>query len=545
MPLSRFLFLLPALLVGAAWAQPADSSAVTKGAVTKGIVWRQPDDLGAALRDLRAMREAGVEAVRTGLVTRAPVLQTADLLGLRFYQDLPVADLPAARLADTLAFAARELRAALDLAEQHPSAHAFGLARFADTSDRASCAYVRTLADLVRAEGPPGAQTYYLSHFTEDDVCAEAVDFVLLDARGHEPLSLVRRWRAAHDGPVGISSFGAPVDDRVEGGYRTPRSPAAQARFLENGLADLFALEPPPEAVFVFAWRDGVEAPYGLFQAEGDVPRPAFEVVSGFYTGRQRVFAFDAGSEPAAPPNTPTFVLVGWLLAIALALVLAFAVRFRQLLPRYFTRHAHYLEALQRGRGAEGWASLALAAILALGAGVVGAVVLYAATETDVLEALVGGMQPETEARVLGLLGTPLAVALLVGVVYGVWLLLNMLWLLALAGRRHRIRPGQALTLAAWSRWPVLALVVGAVLVAVQPAAVRWVPFVLAAWVLIELVAGVRMLYDFSRVTRVPMPRALVLGLGVPLGILAALWVFALVAVRPELTFLWHLATRQ
>ncbi len=537
---SRLLLLLAALTVASASAQPAATSGTAH--IVEGVVWRQPEDLQDALRDLRAMREVGIEAVRTDLVTRAPVLRMADLLGLQFYQDLPVANLPAARLADTLAFAERELDAALALAQQHPSAYAFGLTRYSDTSDPAACAYIQTLAARVGADGQ--SKTYYLSHFIEDDVCGDQVDLVLLDARGHDPLDLVSRWRSAHDTPVGIGSFGTPVDDRVDGGYRTPRSPTAQARFLENGLTDLFALEPPPAAVFVFAWRDGVEAPYGLFQ-DDDVTRPAFGVLRGFYTGEQRVFAFDAGPEPVTRANTPTFVLIGWLLAIGFAVMLALAPRFQQLVPRYFARHAYYREALQRGRAAEEWAGVLLAVVLALSAGVIGAVVLYAATETDVLEALVGGLQPEAEARVLALLGASLAVVLLVGIVYGVWLLLNMLWLLVLTGQSYRIRPGQALTLAVWSRWSVLVLMVGAVLAAVQPTTIRWVPLLLTAWLLIEAVAAVRMLFDFSRVTRVPMPRALLLGLGAPLGVIAALWLVAFVAVRPELAFLWHLATRQ
>ncbi len=542
MPLSPLLFLLLGFLIGPAAAQPADSLGAP--GVVEGVVWWQPEDLGAALRDLGAMREAGVEAVRTDLVTRAPLLRAADLFGMRVYQDLPLADLPAARLADTLAFAERELQAALDLASEHPSARSFGLAGFADTSDPAACAYFEALAERVRSAGLPGARTYYLSHFIEDDVCSTEVDFVLLDARGHEPLALVRRWRAAHETPVGIGSFGAPVDDRTEGGYRTPRSAAAQARFLEDGLGDLLSLEPPPAAVFVYAWRDGVEAAYGLVR-DDDTPRPALEVLTGFYTGRQRVFAFDAGPEPAARESTPTFILTLWLLVLALALMMAFAPRFRQLVPRYFTRHAYYHEALQRGRTGEAWAGFGLAVVLALAAGVLGAVVLRAAAETDVLEALLAGVRPEAEARVLGLIGTPLVIVLLVGVGYGVWLLLNMLWMLALSGRRYRVRPVQALVLAVWSRWPVLVLAVGAVLVAVQPEPIRWVPLLLAAWGLAEAVAAARMLYDFGRVTRVPMPRALVRGLGAPLALGAAAWALAFVAVRPEVAFLWNLATKQ
>ena len=514
-----------ALLLAAALplaAQPADS------AMVRGVVWRQPDSLGAALQDLRAMRDAGVEAVRTDLVTRTPILRTADLLGLAVYQDLGVEDLPAARLADTLAFAERTLREALALARRHPSVRGFGLAHFADTSTPEACGYFEALADLVRSEGGAGLQTYYVSRFVEDDVCGAAVDLVLLDARGRDPAALVERWRSAHDTPVGIGAFGAPVDDGVQGGYRTPRSPAAQARFLENGLGGVRALAPPPAALFVFRWRDGVEAPYGLLDAENR-SRPAFGVMEGFYTGAQRVFAIDAGPEPVAHEDAPTFVLLGWLVAVLLAVLLWLAPRFRQLAPRYFTRHAYYRESLQRGRGLEGWASLGLALAAALAAGIIGAVVLHAASDTDVLEAMMGGMAPATEARVLRVLAEPLAAVLLVSTAYAVWLLVNMLWLFALTGRRHRIRPTQALTLVVWSRWPLLVLMLAAVLVAVQPeASLRGMPLLLTFWALIELVAAVRMLYDFGRVTRVPMPRALLVGFGVPLGLFV---VFALAAV--------------
>ena len=548
----RLARLLPVLLFLAApcvAAQPSDSLRQSaQGATTEtahGVVWRQPDDLAAALRDLRAMRDAGVTAVRTDLITRAPILRTADLFGLAFYQGLSVEDLPAARLADTLAFAQRELRVALELAQRHPSARNFGLARFADTSTPEACQYFRTLTDLVHSEGPPGAQTYYVSRFVEDDECADTVDLVLLDARERDPLRLLERWRAAHDTPVGIGFFGTPVNDSVKAGYRTPRSPAAQARFLEEGLGALLSAEYVPAAVFVFRWRDGVEAPFGLLSLE-DTQRPAYDVVAGFYTGRQRVFAFDAGPEPVAREGASTFVLLGWAIAILLALLLWLAPRFRQIVPRYFVRHAYYRETLQRGRAAEDWANLGLAVALALSAGLIGAVALEAAARTAVIEATMSGLQEESQARVLRVLDTPWAAILVVGLAYTVWLVLNMLWMRVLAGRRYRIRPTQALTLAVWSRWQVLALMVGAVLLAAQSEeTLRWVPLLLSLWALAELVAGVRMLYDFGRVTRVPMLRALVLGLGVPL-ILAAVLVLGLILVaRPELSFLWHLATRQ
>ena len=92
----------------------------------------------------------------------------------------------------------------------------------------------------------------------------------------------------------------------------------------------------------------------------------------------------------------------------------------------------------------------------------------------------------------------------------------------------------------------MLALMAGAVLLAAQSAeTLRWVPLLLSLWAFAELAAGVRMLYDFGRVTRVPMSRALVLGLGVPLVLALVLGAGAFLVARPELSFLWHLATKQ
>jgi hypothetical protein len=553
MPLARLLLLLVVLAAPLALAQEADTTTGERADPrpsmqaerVRGVVWRQPDSLGAALRDLQVMNEAGIRAVRTDLVTRAPLLRAAGLYDIAIYQDLPLDDLPASRLADTLAFARGELQAALELGRRYPAARAFGLARFADTSTQEACAYFRALTDLVRAEGRPGTQTYYLSRFVEDDACASAVDLVLLDARERDPVRLVRRWREAHETAVGLGAFGTAVDDDVEGGYRTPRSAAAQGRFLENGLGALLAMETPPAAVFVFRWRDGVEAPFGLFRAD-DVPRPAFDVVRGFYTDRQDVFAFDAGAEPVAREGASTFVLVGWALVIALAVILWLAPRTSQMAPRYFGRHAYYRESIQRGRALEGWANLGLAVVLAISAGVIGALALQAAAQTVVIESLVSGTAPETQARVMSVLATPLATIALVSVIYAVWLLLSMLWMLALAGRHHRVRPAQALTLAVWSRWPVLVLMVAAVLLAAQSEeTLRWAPLLLSLWALAEFTAGVRMLYDFGRVTRVPMPRALALGLGVPLVLGVVLGLGTWWVAQPELSFLWHLATRQ
>jgi len=542
------LLLVLALLAVPLAAQPADPAepapadttdaprAAAPGAL-RGVTWTPPEDVQAALADLRQMAEAGVEAVRLPYTEDRRILRGAELAGIALYVDLPVSVLSARALRDTTAFAQRQLDALAALAPDYPALRGVGLADGVDTSVPEACAYFEALAPRAREAG---LWTYYRSRFVESDGCGRTVDAVLLDARTRDPAAVLARWRAVQSAPAGIGAFGAPARDGAAGGHLTPRTLAAQQRTLEDGLRRLRRMQPPPAAVFIHTWNDG---PYGLHAADG-TPRPARDVVGGFYTGRQTVFAVDAGAPPPSAPGATGFVLFGWALAVLLLVLMAVAPRFRLLVPRYFTRHGYYREAVQRGGGLEGFAAFGVALALAGAAGVIGGVALDALAQTDVLDVALAGLGEAQRTRTLGLLGRVSVVVPVLAVAYGFWLLLNMVWLLALTGRRHRIRPGQALALVTMSRWPVFVLAVLALLAAQAETPMTYLPALLGVWLVAEIIAGARMLYDFARVSRVPMPRATLVGLGVPLALLAVAALGILITGGAQVGFLWHLATR-
>jgi hypothetical protein len=509
----------------------------TPAETLRGMVWTPPAERSAAIADLRAMREAGVEALRIPLIDDGPLLRTTDLEQMALYVDLPVENLPAARLRDTLAFASRQMDALLALARQHPSIRGVGLAASSDTSVPAACGYFATLAEAAREAG---LVAYYRTRFIESDVCADQVDAVLLDARGRDPVALLSRWRRHHETPAGIGSLGAEVRTGRPGGYLTRGTEAYQARTLEDDLRRLIRMEEPPAGLFVHRWRGGA---YGLHDEDGTARRAA-EVVRGFFTGRQMVFAVDAGAEPAAPPGAVAFTVIGWLVAIFLVLLLTLAPRFRGLIPQYFMRHGYYRESLQRSAGLEGFAAAAVAIAVAVSAGLLNGVMVHAVAQTDILEVAAKGVTEGRLETIQAALRQPVFVALLGTLVYGLWILINMVWLLALAGKRHRIRPMQAGVLAAFSRWPLMVLAILALLAAHGGDVLRWIPALLGLWAAIEFVAAARMLYDYGRVSRVPMPRAILAGMGVPLLILAGIAAVLFATAGPDLTFMWHLATR-
>ena len=522
-----------------------------------GVVWDAPQGTEAAIRDLAAMRTAGVRAVRTELIEDPAILQAAGELGIALWQDLPVEGLPATFLTRRTERVAELLAQALDRARPYPAARHFGLARASDTSDRRARGYFETLTALAHERGAPGTRTYFVSRFPDSDRAGQAVDVVLLDARDADPVALIRRWRRSHETPVGIASMGAGVRAGQGGGWRTLGTEAAQGRTLETAFSDLLALREPPAAAFVYRWRDVTAdvierdqraevsgTRFGLLGA-GDEPRPAFEVAEGFWTGRQRVFAFNAGSEARQQRRASPLLLIGWGLVLALGALYAAAPRLSALAPRYFGRRDLYREAVQRGFDLSATETTGLALLLSLAAGVVGAAALRALARTDALVAATASWTVESQARLTGLLGEPLLLVLVLALAYAVWLVLSLIWLNLISGRR-RLRPAQALSLAVWSRWAWLPLMILSLVLGSIDAGLATIlaPAFLGLGVLIEIIAGYRMMWDLQAVTYAPPARAVLIGFGVPFVLAVVGLAFLGLTSRDEIGFLWHLATR-
>ncbi|HMB94115.1 MAG TPA: hypothetical protein VKP65_24920 [Rhodothermales bacterium] len=556
---SPFLFNILVLVVwmaGASGQQGAAQPMRSDTKMLKGMVWTAPADVDRAEVDLIRMRDMGVQTVRTSLLQEERLLTLADTLGLHLFQEVPLDYLSAPELADTLAYAMRVLALALDQARGHPSARHFGLARRSDTSNPRACAFFEQLAGQVRRQ--PGSQVYYLSAFIEADQCAEAVDLVLLDARDvAAPESLLVRWQTVHpDTPVGLSGVGTWVSARAEPGLRHPHSSASQARYLETHLRTLLT-GASPTVLFVYRWRDveadrpsvryDMDRPYqpgfGLWTKE-DVPRPSADVVQGFYTGEQTVFAFPAGAEPTPP--TPWNVLIGWLVVILVTVCYAVSPRFRHMVPRYFQARGFYREGIREGRDVLLGASVLLLVALALGVGVLGSSLLGGVRAEPALQLLFQKLPLQMQETGVALLTKPWLLVLLLGSLYALSVALWTSVLSVLSRRRQQLVPGQALMLVLWVRWPFLVLMIGAMVVPALPDALaRYVLAGLAAAaLLVSIYAFFRTLIDYSAITYVSAYQVLLAGLLNPIVIIVLLLLLLALDLRSVLTFAYHLATK-
>ncbi len=456
---SKFLCLIGVAILSVAQAQ------------VWGVVWQPPHDTLQALQEWQRVRHLGVRALR--LDSPSPpafLLKAADTLGIGLLVELPVADEPARQLLRRLPALQQQLRTLLQQVADHTSVRAIGLARLVDTADPDACRYFETLRAEVRRVRPD-LQVYYETRFIEGDRCGTAVDFVLLDARDVEdPLQPLRRWQQVHPTvPVGLGRLGTWVRADTLRGLRRPHSLEWQARYLERHLRQLQGAF--SGFVFVYRWQDVtrlhpalyLDRPfvetYGLHNLEGKT-RPAFEVVRGFFTGAQTVFAFPAGR----PLDTAGsgIVLIGWIPIVLLVLSYRFSLRFRLLGTRYFRAHGFYIEAVHYGRDLPKGALGALGLAEGIALGVILTAIAQMLRDSSVATWLIGRLPLAVAQPIVESMQTPAVLLSMVTLsslgALGYWG--GMLMLLSHWGRR--VGFVQAWTLAHMPRWPLLALMMGA-----------------------------------------------------------------------------------
>jgi hypothetical protein len=503
------------------------------------VVWEPPSGFLAAAADLIEMHAVGIARVRTRDLPEARIVRMADSLGMELWRDLPMRGLSRTALADSLP----GLRAVLDSLRRAervafplgPPARLqwLGMGDWLDTTDDRVCRFIEQLSTEARAAG---YRTYYVTPFVEEDACVRAVDRVLLDIRGRTGTRVwLNRYRLAHGGAaVGIGAMGPAVTNTVPDGRNVPGAPLYQARYMEEALHDLAG-----EWFFIHRWQDGQDAwgkHYGLYTGSGN-PRPALQVVRGISRDLQQTFAM-----PAQPVQQPSswLVLLGWFLLAFLSVLYAGNPRFRSMLPRYFMAHGFYRNAVREAREVLPLTSTALITLVGLSIGLIGAVFLSGVYDTPA-GWYVHGLLPDAWTPTLTiLLGAPVVLTILLGsaalVFISVWMGIQVL----ATGRRNPLLPSQALMLAVWPRWQMIALLPIAMGLLTGPHVTGRL-LLGAAWVACALWASIRTSIDISRVTRIRPVMAASLWFLNP-GTLLVLALVAWAIGHPdEVGMLWHL----
>lgn len=534
----QIVFAAGLLLLSATGAQAQDPP-------LKGVVWAPPSDIADILSDLTAMRDMRMNAVQTGLIQDERILTIADSFGLELFQEIPISNLSASSLLDTLAYAQRILQDAVRRSRPHRSARHFGLAGASDTSDPEACTFFETLTSVI--QGLPGAKTYYRSAFIDDDQCSRAVDFVLLDARVPEdPAHILRRW--THAAPAGLGAVGRYVTADATG-LLHPHSAESQARYLETHLNALLSSE--SIVIFVYRWRDAPRSErlhnnYGLISGAG-TKRLSYSVVRGIYGGTQRAFAFPRGTPQRAA--FPWHMVLGWLAFGVLGLLYYSGPRFRHALRRYFTSHSFYVESIRDGRGVLRSSTATLIVVQALCIGVLLGTTVEWVQHHAAFRHAVGLFSEDLAQKTTNVLSKQWLLIGSLATMYAALMLCIPLLLKLIYFWNHRLSVVKTYMIVVWPNWRVVPLAFVAMTIPALPThlALNTVLVLFCVWLLAAGTATIRVMIDLALLDPRHSLRTIAYFCGTLILLVAGIASTA-ISLYPDLPnsleFFWHLATR-
>ncbi|NND70910.1 MAG: hypothetical protein HKN43_04970 [Rhodothermales bacterium] len=467
----------------------------------RGVVWDQPLEQHIAVSDLGRMAQAGITAVRTGVVTDTTLFVVADSLGIQFFQDLPLAYLPAVQYADSVdQYLDKNLPILVDRARRFRSSSTYGLSLKSDTTEELLCDAMTDAAErMTRAAADGGVALYYVTEFLDNDACQSGRVFTLYGRSASERyLSNGSRSRV-----VGLS-VGYRVVHGRRGGWRHLHSEEQQARRLEQTLIRVFDL-PSVAALFINRWSDdptrtshdgdALGRQFGIL-GPGGIPGPAFGVVRGMFTGHQLVFAIDAGK-----PRQITgvwLVILGWILMGSVSVAYGVSPQMRQMAPRYFMSHGFFRESVAEGRAAIPVASLVILFAIAVSAGIIGTVIITHFSETRMVQAFVFSLPGSLQVLAPLFITRPALLCVLIACLYALFM---TMWtsLLSIWSNFGSVLllPWQTLLLVVWPRWPILLVMLAALSVSAGNTSTTAVAIICVATIVTAVSSIYRTINDY------------------------------------------------
>ncbi len=494
------------------------------------------------------MRQAGINAVRTAVVTDTLLFEIADSLGIQFFQDLPIFYLPSSALADSLpSYLRQNIDFLVGRASRYESADIIGIATKSDTSEPASCDVLDRATEQLTTASAGKISTYYVTDFEVDDKCRSGRALAIMGrAASNRFLRLDSRA-----GNVGVTVGYQVVPGRTAG-WRHLNSMEQQARKLEIILNEVINRE-NIRAVFVERWSDepgrlnhdadALGRRFGII-GPGGIPGKSYDIVSGIFTGRQLVFAIDAGTRRSI--TGVWLVMLGWLLVGTLAISYASSPQMRQMAPRYFMSHGFFRESVAEGRDAIPIASLIMLIAIALSAGLIGTVILTHFAETRFMQALAFSLPWYVQTSLVLFVNQPFLLCLLIACLYALfmtsWTSLLSLWSRFGA---TLLLPWQTLLLVVWPRWPILIVMLAALAVSDGASTNREIFLICAATIVSAIHAIYRSLNDYRLTAQISLARLMVPAILNPSLLALTIFVIMVLANRDTTEFLIHLLQRQ
>lgn len=493
--------------------------------VVKGVVWQEDHPTwGSAMtyedleRDVVLIKNLGANAVRFGSHPPHPyMLNLCDRYGLLAFQEIPLADAPAAVLLqeEYLELATTALREMILRDRNHPSMAAWGIGDQFESTDPALRPFVGSLVRTARSLDT--RPTYFTSRLLATDACSDLVDIPAVAIAAQDPKQFkahVQEWKTRHPGkPLLVSRFGTEVQPANRNGYSDPLSYEAQARFYIQRFDLLKSLE--YDGAMVWSLNDWKGDRPALTVNSGDPwihtmglvsyqreKRLAYEAVRSVFRSEKFVALPIGNYSPSAPI---IYVLTGLVVLIGVAYLYNASRRFREALNRSLMNSFNFFADVRDQRVVSVVHSTLLGIIVSVASAIVISSILYHFRGSWVLDNLLSYLLVYDNAKEVAvrLIWSPLQCIVVLSLMFFVKLLVIAGAMLALSPLfKSRIYPFHAYAITMWSTPPLIALVpLGMILFRLMESSVYVIPSliivgVLMFWVVLRLLKGISIIFD-------------------------------------------------
>lgn len=493
--------------------------------VLKGVIWMEDHPVrGAALtyedreRDIVMIKGLGANAVRfAGHPPHPYMLNLCDRYGLLALVDAPIASVPGRIMADEgfLEMSAAAVRQMITRDRSHASVLAWGLVDDCDPVAPGALAFVDSLARLARSlDARP---VYGSFRLVPGDSASGLVDLAGLNVGSGDLKSfksLIADWRALHrTKPVFVSRMGTEVQHDNRQGYSDPLSQQAQARYFLQRFDALRTEDYDGGFVRSFndarADRPSLEAnngdplllSYGL-TSEGREKRIAYDAVRSVFNG-EKFAALPIGSY--APGSPMIYILIGFVLLVAVAYLYNANRRFRESLSRSVMNSYNFFSDVRDQHLVSSIQSTLLGIATAIAFAVVFSSLLHHFRTSPIVDRALSIVLITDSAKsaAIRLIREPaLAVGYFALAVFIKYFLITLVILLLRLLVKVRVYPYHAYSVTMWSTAPMLLLIpIGMVLYRVIETSAYVLPAIavivlILLWVYLRMLKGVSIMVD-------------------------------------------------
>ncbi len=513
----------------------------------RGLVWIEDSErFGSAMtyeemeRDIALIKNLGANVMRIGFHPPHPfIIQLCDRYGIMVMEEIPNVDIPE-QIVEDEQYGMRMinyLKAMIERDKYNPSVIAWGLGDGSGYSADKENNIVSRLH--LAAKSLDDRLTYYIERGANEKTSGvpdiAAISFSAVDAKTFS--ARLKAFRQVFSKkPVIIAGYGIPAEKDNRNGYSDPNSQESQARYIQQRYSIIKDLKLAGSLIYSFndfrsdrpILRMRPVAPglhtIGLVEL-GRQKKVGYDIVHSVYHA-QKVSALPIGTYVPSAPYV--YVIIGMILLVAAAWLVNGNRRFRESTRRSIFNSYNFFADIRDQFTLPLFHTTITAVIISITVSVISSSVLYHYRTSLALDYMLSELFSDyVKSIIIRMCWDPLlSVGYMTGLVIVWFLILTVLIQLFAVIARVKIRLFHAYSIAVWTALPwVFFIPVGMILYRVLESD-PYVPWVLGLIVLMSVWVYIRTLKGISVIYHVFTPKMYLIGFGIWLISVGALYTF-------------------